>query len=127
MNDATKLALGKDRLIDITTTGRKTGQAHRIEIGFHIVEGEMYIIGTPGPRNWLANLIANPRFTFHLKQSLRADLPARATPIFTETRRRAVFAKIAERRQARQPMDLEAWVKGSPLVQVELEPQMVES
>ena len=82
----------------------------------------MYIIGTPGPRSWLANLIANPRFTFHLKQSLQVDLPARATPISTEARRRAVFATIAERRQARQPMDLEAWVKGSPLVQVELEP-----
>ncbi len=119
MDDAIVQALITDRLIDITTIGSKTGQPHRIEIGFHYLDGEVFIAGTPGPRSWLANLIANPEFTFHLKGSLQADLPARATPIFVEGKRREIFTMIAERRRGSAPMDVEAWVVGSPLVQVE--------
>jgi hypothetical protein len=33
MDDAVLQALNTDRLIDITTIGRTTGQSHRIEIG----------------------------------------------------------------------------------------------
>ena len=29
-------------------------------------------------RDWHANLLATPQFTFHLKESLQADLAARA-------------------------------------------------
>ena len=55
-------ALQDDRLIDITTTGRKSGEPHRIEIGFHFVDGHVYITGRPGLRGWYANLLANPDF-----------------------------------------------------------------
>jgi deazaflavin-dependent oxidoreductase (nitroreductase family) len=123
MKEATKRALETDRLIDITTTGRRTGQPHRIEIGFHFKDEELFITGTPGPRGWLANLAANSRFTIHLKQSLQVDLPAVATLVSSEARRREVFTEIAERRRGRQPLDVEAWVKDSPLVQVELLPE----
>ena len=38
--DATTLAaLGRDQVIDITTTGRKSGEQRRIEIWFHRVDG----------------------------------------------------------------------------------------
>ena len=36
-------ALTKGGLIDITTTGRKSGQPHRIEIAFHNVGGRIYV------------------------------------------------------------------------------------
>ena len=74
-------ALRTDRLIDISTTGRKTGKIHRIEITFHCFDNEIYISGMPGKRDWYANLVAHPEFSFHLKQSIDADIPARATPI----------------------------------------------
>ena len=81
MDAAVQQALERDRTIDITTTGRNTGQPRRKEIWFHNIEGRLYITGTPGSRDWYANLVANPQFTFHLKQSAQDDLPARATSI----------------------------------------------
>ena len=123
MNEAIAEALQKDRVIDITTTGRKSGEPRRIEIWFHLLDDELFISGLPGPRGWLANLIANPQFTFHLKESAQLDIPATATPITEETRRRDVFTRIADRRTDGRTMDVDAWVEGSPLVQVELHAQ----
>ena len=120
MNEAITQALQKDKVIDITTTGRRSGQPRRIEIWFHLLDADLFISGLPGPRGWLANLIANPRFTFHLKESVQMDIPATAMPITEEARRREVFTKIAERRRDGRAMDVDAWVEGSPLVQVEL-------
>lgn len=41
------------------------------------------MVRLPGPRtrDWLANLAAEPRFTFHLKHGIVADLPAVATVV----------------------------------------------
>jgi deazaflavin-dependent oxidoreductase (nitroreductase family) len=118
MEEAIKQALERDRTIDITTRGRETGQPRRKEIWFHNIHGQLYITGTPGPRDWYANLIANPDFIFHLKQSIRADLRARATPIVDRARRRDIISRIHQRLGGGR--DLDAWVEGSPLVQVEL-------
>jgi len=118
MDEAVQRALERDRTIDITTTGRQTRQPRRQEIWFHNVGGHLYITGTPGRRDWYANLLAHPEFTFHLKQSVRADLPARATPILDQGRRRAILASIHQKLSGQR--DLQAWVEGSPLVEVEL-------
>ena len=120
MDEAVERALERDRTIDITTTGRKTGQPRRKEIWFHNIEGRLYITGTPGGRDWYANLLASPRFTFHLKQSVQADLSARATAISDHVQRRAIISRIHEKTAGHR--DLEAWVAGSPLVEVELLP-----
>lgn len=85
-------ALSTDRVIDITTTGRTTGQPRRIEIWFHRVDGRYYITGTPGARGWYANLLAAPRFTFHLKESAQADLAATAVPVTGEEKARVLDA-----------------------------------
>jgi len=118
MDEKVKRALERDRTIDITTTGRKTGLPRRLEIWFHHLEGRLYITGLPGRRDWYANLQANPDFIFHLKGSVNADLPARAKPIVDETERRAVLARILQNLDGQR--DLEAWVARSPLVEVEL-------
>jgi deazaflavin-dependent oxidoreductase (nitroreductase family) len=111
-------ALAHDRTIDITTRGRKTGQLHRTELWFYYIDGHVYITGAPGRRDWYANLLAHPEFTFHLKQSTKADLPARATPILARARRRAIIASIDQTLGGSR--DLDAWVAGGPLVAVEL-------
>lgn len=101
--------------IDITTTGRRSGQARRIEIVFHHVEGRILISGKPGfPRSWVANLRADPRFTFHLKDGVRADLPARARVVTDRAERERLLAPIAERWR----MTLPVMVAGAPLVEV---------
>jgi deazaflavin-dependent oxidoreductase (nitroreductase family) len=111
-------ALKNDGLIDITTVGRNSWKPHRIEIAFHNFDGVLYITGMPGKRDWYANLLANPQFTFHLKQSAQADLPAKAIPITDEAERKRVLSRVVEKWNQRDK--LEAFVQSSPLVEVQL-------
>ena len=115
MDDAIRRALACDRTIDITTVGRTSGQPRRIETWFYRCGGRIYLTGSPGRRDWYANLVATPAFTFHLKESATADLPAWATAITDPEGQRAVLAGILEAGGGR---DLEGWVAGSPLVAV---------
>jgi deazaflavin-dependent oxidoreductase (nitroreductase family) len=119
MDDNVKQALERDRTIDITTTGRQSGRPRRLEIWFHNLDGRIYITGLPGRRDWYANIVANPEFTFHLKQTVQADLPGRARPIVDEQERRDVLERILERLDRAD--QLERWVQGAPLVEVELD------
>jgi deazaflavin-dependent oxidoreductase (nitroreductase family) len=90
-------ALLRGRTVDITTTGRRSGEPRRIEIVFHNIDGRIYLSGMPSRRrrSWLANLEADPHFTFHLKGSTRADLPATARIITDEAERRTVLTEVA--------------------------------
>ena len=117
MDAAVKDALSKSGVIDITTTGRKTGEARRIEIMFHALNGHVYISGYPRPqkRRWLMNLEANPGFTFHLKETVKADLPATARPITDAAERRAVLSGVAKTWDRN---DIDTMVEQSPLVEV---------
>ena len=118
MNPQVARALEQDRTIDITTVGKTTGQPRRKEIWFHNLDGRLYITGTPGRRDWYANLVAHPEFTFHLKGSVQADLPARAIPVLDQAQRREIIAGIHQKLEG--DRDVEEWVANSPLVEVEL-------
>jgi len=112
-------ALRHGHTIDITTTGRRTGELRRIEIVFHNIGGRIYITGMPRAnrkRAWLHNLEADPRLTFHLKGNVSADLPATARVIEDEAERRTVLEPVS--RLWRQ--DLELMVLHSPLIEVAL-------
>jgi deazaflavin-dependent oxidoreductase (nitroreductase family) len=109
-------ALAQGGTVDITTRGRKSGQSRRIEIVFFNFGGHVYISGLPGRRGWYANVLADPRLTFHLKGRVVADLPARAIPITDDAGRRALLARIT--RQWRRDPQLDAFVAGSPLIEV---------
>lgn len=117
----------RDRTIDITTTGARTGRPRRIEIWFHRVEGRLYLSGMPGTRSWAANLLANPSFTVHLKHDVLADLPASATPVTDEAERRAILTQIVDDlnqpqnpARIRQPTRVEDWMAGSPLFAMDI-------
>jgi deazaflavin-dependent oxidoreductase (nitroreductase family) len=118
MDQQVRDALRQGHVIDITTTGRKSGQARRIEIVFHAIDGRVYISGFPRPqkRSWLANLEAHPDFTFHLKGDVKADLPARARPINDPAERRPILTHIQTNTWPQ--VDLEDAVSMSPLVEV---------
>ena len=133
MRDEVRAALAIDesstaaqRTIDITTTGRRSGQPRRIETWFYRDADEIYLSGRPGrrTRDWLTNLSAEPRFTFHLKNGVVADLPAVATVITDPAERRRVMARFVDEFNRRNAGSgepeavLDDWVERSPLARV---------
>jgi deazaflavin-dependent oxidoreductase (nitroreductase family) len=115
--EAIEAALERGHTIDITTTGRRTGEPRRLEITFHNIEGRIYISGEPYPRKrrWLLNLESNPHLTFHLKGKTRADLPAVARVIDGDTERKAILPHVA---RAWNRTDVDRMVRQSPLIEV---------
>ena len=118
MDERIRRALENDRTIDITTTGRNSGQPRRIEVWRYLYDGRIFLSGSPGTRDWYANLLAKPEFTFHLKGSVQADLPAIAHPVTDEAERRKVMPSILDD-LGRGSGDLEELIARSPLVEVE--------
>ena len=134
MRDDVREALSKgdslnilERTIDITTTGRRSGEPRRIEICFYRFEDSTYLSGVPGARtrDWLRNLQDNPHFLFHLKHGVVADLPAVATVITDPLERRRVFADFVDNFNRRNGPEspwprasLDDWVENSPLAKV---------
>jgi deazaflavin-dependent oxidoreductase (nitroreductase family) len=112
-------ALSQGGIIDITTTGRKSGQPRRIEIVFFNVDGRVYISGMPGKRAWMANLAADPKMTFHIKKGLQADLPATARIITDEAERRPVIEHVCA--TWNRGDQVEAFLAGAPLIEVTFE------
>jgi deazaflavin-dependent oxidoreductase (nitroreductase family) len=110
-------ALRHGHTIDITTTGRHSGEARRIEIVFFNLGGRIYISGIPNPRReraWLLNLKSDPRLTFHLKGPVQADLDATARVITDPDERRPILEQVA-RAWRRDPETMQAH---SPLIEV---------
>lgn len=118
MDEAVQRGLENDRTIDITTIGRRSGEPRRIEIWRYRYGGRTFLSGSPGTRDWYANLVAHPGFTYHLKGSVQADLDAVARPITDQAERREVIAGILED-LGRGSGNLEEWVTSSPLAEVE--------
>ena len=120
MDDAVRSALAVDEVIDITTIGRISGQPRRIEMWFHVIDEAVYLSSMPGQPYWNANLLANPLFTFHFKQSFVRDVAARATPMTDPATKRDVFTKMKDAESRMAHMDVDLWVAESPLMLVEL-------
>jgi hypothetical protein len=119
LDDATRDALSRGGLIDIITTGRTTGEPRRVEIAYHVIGGRIYISGMPGfRRSYIANLTADPHFTFRLKGAVKADLAATARIITDPAERREVLIHVARiwRRE-----DVDAMVETSPLFEVTID------
>ena len=118
MDPAITAALDRGGVIDITTTGRRSGEPRRIEIVFHNVDGRIVISGMPmrdRTRAWIHNLEADPRLTVHLKQGVAADLPGTARIVTDEAERRDLLAAVARNWNR---TDVDAMVAWSPLIEV---------
>ncbi len=118
MDPRIRTALDRGGIIDITTTGRRSGEPRRIEIVFHNIRGGIVISGVPARgrvRAWLRNLEADPRLTVHLKQGVVADLPGTARIVTDEAERRDLLAYVARNWNR---TDVDAMVAWSPLIEV---------
>jgi deazaflavin-dependent oxidoreductase (nitroreductase family) len=106
--------LAAQRTIDLTTFGRRSGIPRRIEIWWFHVDGRFIVTGTPGRRDWLANVIARPEVIIHAHGH---DLPAMVALIRDPEFRRRVFTDPAVswyRTQA----ELDRLVAEAPMVEV---------
>lgn len=110
--DLDRLAI--HRTIDLTTTGRKSGRARRIEIWWFRVDGRFVITGTPGRRDWLANVLADPSVVIHVDG---LDIEARAVPIGDAEFRRHVFTRPHTRWYTSQS-ELDRLVATAPMVEI---------
>jgi len=109
--------LRDDPTIDITTTGRRSGEARRIEIWMLDVDGRFFITGTPGRRDWLANLVADPSLIVHLKRHAHRDLAAHAALVTDAATRRTVLEHLsAQWYRGQSPID--ELVTTAPMVEV---------
>ncbi|MFC7531668.1 nitroreductase family deazaflavin-dependent oxidoreductase [Actinoplanes sp. GCM10030250] len=108
-------ALERQRTVEITTIGRRTGQPRRIETWRYQASGRFWLTGSPGSRDWYANVLAHPEFTLHLNNQ---DLQVRGRPVTDSGERARVLGEIVP------ALDwagsLESWIAGSPLVEIEL-------
>jgi len=121
VDDAVRAALDHGGLIEITTTGTRTGKLRRLEIVFHNFGRHLYISGMPNParkRGWLANLEANPALTVHLKGTVQTDLPASARAITDPAERRSVLEQVA---RVWKRTDLNEMLAHSPLIELTIE------
>jgi deazaflavin-dependent oxidoreductase (nitroreductase family) len=109
-------ALHRSQLIDLTTTGRRTGQPRKMEIFLHDEAGLLYITGMPRAdrtRDWIHNVTADPHVIVHLKQDVTADIPATAH-VVTDPAERRPLMEAAARRWGR--TDVDEMVQHSPLI-----------
>ena len=116
LSEATRAALNRSQVIDLTTTGRRTGQLRRIEIFLHHEHGQLFITGMPRAdriRDWIYNIEADPHVVVHLKQSVVVDVPATAR-VVTDPDERRPFIEAAARRWGR--TDVPDMLRHSPLI-----------
>ena len=116
LTEATRAALKQSQVIDLTTTGRRTGQRRRIEIFLHTDDGQLFITGMPRAdrtRDWIYNIEADPQVVMHLKQSVVVDVPATARVVSDPEERRPLI-EAAARRWGR--TDVPEMLRHSPLI-----------
>lgn len=115
-----RTAIERDFTIDLTTLGRRTGRPRRVEIWYLLHEDTPYVTGTPGPRDWFANVLADPQVIFHLKESITADIPGSARPVKDPDLRFAVFhAPRSDWYRSMTP--IERLVAESPMIALDLD------
>ena len=121
MDASVRHALDRSQTIDLTTTGRRSGRARRIEIALHNIDGRLVISGIPvrgRTRAWLLNVGTNPVVTLHLRargDALAADVDGEARVVTDRAEREALLARVA-RTWGR--TDLDAMVDFSPLMEI---------
>jgi len=114
--DEQRQALRRHQTVEITTIGRRSGLPRRIETWRYQAAGRFWLTGSPGSRDWYANVLAHPGFTLHVSG---LDLEVRGRPVTDPGERAEVFGAIVP--TLGWAGSLESWIAGSPLVEIELD------
>ena len=121
MDDTVRAALAPTQVIDLTTTGRRSGESRRIEIVLHNLDGQLVISGMPmagRTRAWIHNVEADPAVVIHLKAGpVVADLEGSARVVTDPSERRDLLTGVARHWNR---TDIDVMVEHSPLIVVTL-------
>jgi deazaflavin-dependent oxidoreductase (nitroreductase family) len=104
----------------VTTTGRRTGRPHRIEIWYAAAGSTLYLLSGGGDSSdWVRNLLAEPAVLVEMEGDER-PARGRVVPSGDEAKRARslVFAKYAPRYQG----DLTDWRERALPVAIDLMP-----
>lgn len=103
----------------LTTTGRRTGRAHRIEIWFAVEDGTIYLLSGGRERSdWVRNLQANPRVTIELG----AERYSGSARILDPGTVQDLLARRLLVEKYRQGNNLDEWGRTSLAVAIEIAP-----
>jgi deazaflavin-dependent oxidoreductase (nitroreductase family) len=101
----------------LTTTGRRTGRPHTIEIWFAAAGGTLYLGGSERS-DWVRNLLADRSVAVRIEGE---DLGATARPVEAGTDEDALGRRLLlEKYQSRGSRDLESWGRTAFLVAIDL-------
>lgn len=104
----------------VTTTGRRTGNPHKIEIWFALAGSTVYILSGGGERSdWVRNVVASPEVTVRIGDRTFLGR-ARIVEDAAEERmaRDLLFGKYEEGYEG----DLTSWRDGALPVAIDLDP-----
>lgn len=104
----------------VTTTGRRTGKSHEIEIWFGARGDTLYLLSGSGDRSdWVRNLLVDPQVTVRIEgESLPGRARRVAHPDEDALARRLLVDKYAPRYRG----SLDRWGRESLPVAIDLEP-----
>jgi deazaflavin-dependent oxidoreductase (nitroreductase family) len=91
----------REKEVELTTFGRKTGKASRRIIWITALDGRIYVRSGPGmTRDWPKNLQANGRGVLHIAGS---DVPVRARHVTDPEEARSMHAPVKTKYDAQRP------------------------
>ncbi len=111
-------SFGHEQYCYLTTRGRVSGRAHRIEIWFAIDKGTLYMLSGGGARSdWVKNLLVKPAVTIEVGTGrFRGDARVISEPDEDELARSLLYDKYASSYSG----DLNSWRRSALPIAVEL-------
>lgn len=109
---------GNEEFCYLTTTGRRTGQPHTIEIWFAVDRGVVYMMaGGRDTSDWVRNLIAQPSVRLQIGEH---DWDARARVVDPGTEDDARVRPLLRDKYANASDDLVSWARTALPVALEV-------
>jgi deazaflavin-dependent oxidoreductase (nitroreductase family) len=94
MNTGELEAVKKEKLIHVSTVGRKTGKAHTVEVWFAVADGAIYFSHEGAPTDWMKNIDANARVGVKIgKLKFEADAKIVKSGAPRESGKKALYEK----------------------------------
>jgi len=112
--------LSKEEYCYLTTTGRKTGKPHEIEIWFGVVENTIYLLSGGGSKaDWVKNLRADPKVSVRIGKYIFPATAHIVSDVEEETTVRPLMAtKYQEWKEGKELSD---WARNALVVGIEIQ------